>query len=489
MSERFDMKLESKLFRPKCLASGNCQKTNTIIENTLKDYKFIIISVMQNIADRYSRNPGYKWINTKFNSITGVDFDDDPVKGLNTVYAWIQGRGLEAAVVHIKWLRSHTAHVELVKEIETIAYNVLYHLRKIRQINNGRLFFSLTPKGLPYDPGKQELINLEKDAPYNFSDLFCSKGMYAAAVYFNDTDLIKESRTYCLDVIHAITNRHFVNDQQQYNGRNPSPTISDRYSHAPYSLALSIIILLLEHEKDKSIAQQGLDILKYVISNHVNISSRWSNLENYALVEFIDGFGKPYVENEKILVDPGHAIEFAGYGIKLCSILNQLCFSEEHTLKQLEISLFEIIHVHFKKGFNTRFGGIYKSVDLITGDPINSEMPWWSLPETMKAALSTFDVVSSPCQQQLLLDIYVQCSNSFLRNYVRTKPHLLIAQTRNELGKLIDAIPATPDNDPGYHTGMSLIDCYTILEKKLIPPVSYVKGAPNPENIKPKTRS
>ena len=34
----------------------------------------------------------------------------------------------------------------------------------------------------------------------------------------------------------------------------------------------------------------------------------------------------------------------------------------------------------------------------------------------------------------------------------------MAVQTVDEEGRPVDVIPATPDADPGYHTGLSIID-------------------------------
>jgi hypothetical protein len=62
---------------------------------------------MDMIASRSKEDPQYPWINTKIDIITGKDFDDDDFfKGRNSVYAWIQGRGLEAIGTHLDWLKN-----------------------------------------------------------------------------------------------------------------------------------------------------------------------------------------------------------------------------------------------------------------------------------------------------------------------------------------------------------------------------------------------
>jgi len=54
--------------------------------------------------------------------------------------------------------------------------------------------------------------------------------------------------------------------------------------------------------------------------------------------------------------------------------------------------------------------------------------------------------------------VLADCSNAFLGRYVNPAVHLMAYQTRNARGEPIDVIPATPDADPGYHTGLAIID-------------------------------
>ena len=42
----------------------------------------------------------------------------------------------------------------------------------------------------------------------------------------------------------------------------------------------------------------------------------------------------------------------------------------------------------FANGFRPTVGGICKTVDLLTRRPVDDTMPWWSLPETIRAALA-----------------------------------------------------------------------------------------------------
>ena len=59
---------------------------------------------------------------------------------------------------------------------------------------------------------------------------------------------------------------------------------------------------------------------------------------------------------------------------------------------------------------------------------------------------------------QACLQIWRDCHNAFVENYLRPEVHLMAIQTLAIDGTVSPAIPATADADPGYHTGLSLLD-------------------------------
>jgi len=64
-----------------------------------------------------------------------------------------------------------------------------------------------------------------------------------------------------------------------------------------------------------------------------------------------------------------------------------------------------------------------------------------------------------------LAKIAVTCSNAFLRYYVRPAVHCMAIQTLDQNGQVAPVIPAVPDADPCYHTGLSIIDALETLEQ------------------------
>ena len=88
-------------------------------------------------------------------------------------------------------------------------------------------------------------------------------------------------------------------------------------------------------------------------------------------------------------------------------------------------------------------------------------MPWWSLPETIRAAAFCYKFTAD----DRCVDMMKKCLDAFFGKYVRYDIHQMAVQTRNSKGEAVSVIPATPDADPGYHTNMSLIDALKIVKE------------------------
>ena len=120
---------------------------------------------------------------------------------------------------------------------------------------------------------------------------------------------------------------------------------------------------------------------------------------------------------------------------------------------------------NFRNGFSPEVGGICKSFDLVSRKPINDEMPWWNLPETMRAAAELMVLYPNCDGRDDIIEALVACSNGFMRSFVNPDVHLMAYQTVDRTGKPVDVIPASPDAGPGYHTGLSLIDMLDCLRR------------------------
>jgi mannose/cellobiose epimerase-like protein (N-acyl-D-glucosamine 2-epimerase family) len=195
--------------------------------------------------------------------------------------------------------------------------------------------------------------------------------------------------------------------------------------------------------------------------------------------EFVDDDGHPYLDDGRILrCDPGHACEFVGLSMKLLRVAEQrgvINHVAPARLAGYRAILPEVLARNFANGFSAGGIGIVKAVNLLTREIIHTDMPWWSLPETMRAAAEVGRVISTTGAMRLReaekhasplrveawhpTEIGRLCANAFAAGYVRPEVHLMAYQTLGADGRPVDAIPGMPDADPGYHTGLSLIDC------------------------------
>ena len=434
------------------------------------DYETMLVSVMSAIADRYERTPGYPFIDTKLDLITGEDFPEgDPIRGRCAVYGWIQGRGLEAVAGHCRWMRRRGIAAGLLSRLEGLMGEGLDALRDIRNRNGGRLFFFMTPEGTPFaldDGGDQKPITLTGDSPYGFSDLFCSKGMYAAGQYLEREEAVAEAAEYCRCVDAAIRDGSFVTDQQPLDPKNPVRPKPGCHPHGPYMIQIGAAALMVDYGERDSV-DMGLRLIRHELTRHANVDGREPDLLPYDFWEAIDNDGRPYREAGRVLCDPGHALECVGLSLKLISIAKARGLADidqEKEIAEAEAVMPRLLERGFENGYQAGPGGICKAFDLVSRGPINTDMPWWSLPEAMRAAAFSYRVSKTDRDRWTCLRIFSLCHNAFTEHFVRPDLHLMAYQTRSEAGEVVPVIPATADADPGYHTGLSLIDVVEVID-------------------------
>jgi len=455
----------------------------------VEDYQTMLVSVMTAIAERYERRPDYPYIDTKLSLLTGEDFrEDDQRRGPGSIYGWIQGRGLEALVEHCLWWRAHPEIEEgaaLIPRLERIMREVLARLRSLRRQNGGHLFFLMTPEGEPFvlNEAQQRVpLTAWSSEVYCFADLFCAKGIFAAGVYLEDAEAQKEGEEYARLVQEAILDRRFAANERNCppnEGPQPNP---HRRGHGPYMIQLGTAALMCRFgtSPDPYWINAGLALLRHIMEHHVNINDRMPGLLPGDYWEEIDAAGRPYVDQGALLSNPGHSIEVTGLGLKFIQAAKSsaalraapgaaLGPTERRTLDEMEKVLPLIFLRNFTNGFLPEVGGICEFYDLYSRTPRSPHMPWWSLPESIRAAAEAWEVLAKNGAGADAAAPYLKAlsaaHNAFARHYVRTDLMLMAYQTRGTDGLPVDHIPATADADPGYHTGASIIDFLRIVER------------------------
>ncbi len=441
------------------------------IARSIADNRIMVLSVLEAILDRYERNREYRFIDTKLSLLDGRDFDAaDPVRGRERIYGWIQGRGLEALAGHAMWLErceavSDGLREQIIGRIRRAAAEVLESMEALRQSNNGRLQFVMTPDGVGLqmnDAGEMVPGPIDAEAPSNFSELFYAKGMAAAAHLLGDEDAMTTARQLYARVDFDIRSGRFRSDQMSLDPANAAiATVEGRHAHGPYMIGIGAAARFLQCTGDKAYRDMGAAYIDHILRHHVNVGGGGPS-RRYDMWEFVDDDGRPYIEDGDVLrSDPGHACEFVGLAMKFLRICRQtdvLADFDDYRLTAYKGLLPDILRQSFATGFSPDGYGIAKAVDLKTRAAINADMPWWSLPEAMRAATEVAHVTTGD-RQAAAAEIARTCSNAFARHFVRGDLHLMAYQTLDPDGRPVDVVPATPDADPGYHTGLSVIDC------------------------------
>jgi mannose/cellobiose epimerase-like protein (N-acyl-D-glucosamine 2-epimerase family) len=425
----------------------------------MREMRSIINDTMRLMVERHRMHPEYGWIDLKLDAITGTDHFDIPgIRDKEHVYAWIQGRGLEAIATHIEWYATFSG-IPMVDsdELFDLARTVAEHLKRAGTTRGGHLHFFLGE-------------DFPQDGRYTMSDLFCARGLYAFYQRYGSEEEKIASRRYITAVLEAILADNFHNDQISFDASQYQPYADGRTSYAGQMLALGAVTLLLRLDKDDTAIAIGRQLIERVVGAHVNIDHKWSSLPEYTIVEWIDPMGAPARDTEgRVALDPGHALEFVGLVAQLIHVVEkEFSLDDEQDLwfGKIKELLPELIATNFAHGYREP-GGIVKSVDGETTIPIHDSMPWWSLPETMRAIALVEDFHTDRNWSEWGRRWFSTCMDAFKEFYLEPSACEIAIQTIDSSGNAIPVIPATPDLDPGYHTGLSLISCHDVLAQQI----------------------
>ncbi len=443
------------------------QPTLAAIGATRPDYETMLVTVLDAILSRYAERPDYPFIDTKLSTITGEDFPDDSFKGRGTIFTWIQGRGMEAMADHARWLPAcgQLSAEEIASrqnDIRKLVADVMKTMEAARARSGGHASFMINPEGQALsvdDDGVARPTAVRTDA-CNVSDVFYSKGLFAAANRLGHTEKAAEAKAYFRRVTDDIAADRLYSDQQSFDPKNRVTPIPGRHTHGPRMLAIGGCGLFFRETAEDDWLRIAEQFIGHIVRTHIN-QGQIAGLQDFDFVEAVNDGGRPWSDERGILSDPGHALEFVGFATKALLQMQNAPGADGQRGKLIERcrDLFPRVLVkNFENGFNHKAGGICKAFDLKSRTPINGDLPWWSLPETIRAAMLIHCFAHDEEAKKDALRVLAESSNAFMARFVNPGAHLMAYQTRNAEGDPVDVIPATPDADPGYHTGLSLID-------------------------------
>lgn len=362
---------------------------------------------------------GGGFLNTKQNSLTGEDYGtQDGVRGPDYTYGWIQGRGLEALVGHAQFFAGELPPLaEKLDAASRHLYGLLADLRK----TDSHAYFCYDRDMRPVYADASGAIH-DQQRPggiYSYSDAFVAKGLIAAASRHRLPDL-SEHLAYFDRIIAAIEDGCFQMDERRPLSRDSIASQADDFGPRMILLGAAGMLKRYGHAGHLGYADRFIDD---VMERHFD--------EETGLLRNVPG---------EDLCNVGHGIEFVGFVLDYLG--NEADSALIETLERILVSSFD-------KGFTGP--GLVLSVSVATGEPQCPYCPWWSLPETIRAAA----LVHSRTGSAESLRVWKTAHAAFFGSYWRGTPPIA-HQTMTQEGP-VDFVPATPDLDPGYHTGLSLL--------------------------------
>ncbi len=362
---------------------------------------------------------GGGFLNTKQNSLTCKDYGtEDGIRGPDYIYGWIQGRGLEALVGHAQFLDEELP--PLAEKLDAVGRR-LYGLLAGLLESDGHAYFCYDRDMRPVYADAAGAIHQQQREGliYSYSDAFVAKGLIAAASRYGLSDFA-DHLAYFDRVVAAIEDGRFQMDERRPLSHDSIALQGDDFGPRMILLGAAGMLKRFGHGDRLGYADR---FIAHVMERHFD--------EATGLLRNVPG---------EDLCNVGHGIEFVGF------VLDYLDDDADPALIE---KLERILVTSFDNGFVGP--GIVLTVSIATGEPQSPYCPWWSLPETIRAAA----LVHARTRSAESLRVWQAAHAAFFKHFWRGTPPIAY-QTMTTDGP-VDFVPATPDLDPGYHTGLSLL--------------------------------
>ncbi len=430
----------------------------------LPECRGAIADGLETVLSRFERHAGaYPYIDMKFRARDGAELEApaDPAADFRSraaIFGWIQGRGLEALAGHADHFAATTP--ELARRTDRMLAALAGQVAALGARHGGRFHFLYDRDGRPFTVGTDGRRAHPDPAavPPGFADLFVGKGLAAAGHRLGRSDWLAAGAATLRNATAAIADGSFRSDQVSFDPKNPAHEDPRIRRQGSRMILLGGMALLARLQPEVAEWRRiGADCLRHLLDVHV-VRTPQGGLREHDFVEQCDAAGAPWRDGGRVLQDPGHALEFTGLAARFLLGLSGAPTPEEAALlARAREALPRVFLAAFANGFASGPGGICKTFDLVARRPINDDMPWWSLPESMRAAALLARLAPDHPERSRVLAAGADCAAALFGRYRSAVPGIFV-QTRDARGQTVDVVPATPDADPGYHTGLCLID-------------------------------
>lgn len=361
---------------------------------------------------------GGGFLNTKVYSITGTDYDEaSGLRGPDYTYGWIQGRGLEALATFASHYQ--TTDPKFAGRLHDFGA-ALYRRLADEQAKDGHAYFLYDRDGQPviFQDGTAN-AQTPAGAIYTYSDAFTAKGLFAASHHY-DAGAVETHLAYLKQVIAAIEDGRFQMDETKPLSRENIAAEPDDFGPRMILLAVAGLLHRLGYSTEAGFADRFID---HVLDRHYDPAS--------GLLLTVSG---------EDVCNVGHAIEFCGFAFEHLSTR-----PDDARIGQLVDILLRCLEVGQQEP------GIALYLSASSGELTSPYFPWWPMPEAIRACALGYQLTGD----SRLIAPWQKADTAFFTHYWREECNFAF-QTRTLDGP-VDFVPATPDLDPGYHTGLSLL--------------------------------
>ena len=376
------------------------------------------------LLDRFQRYPDFPGVHTGYDSITGEEFSDKYI----FPYSWINGRGVSV------FTRLADFFPQYSEKLNAYALHVISSMENHWERNNHHFPFMANLDGTERDVGVKPPPGFK-----SYSDLYACAGFIEYGARRNDKKRLDMAKEIFTTTIEALDERKFVTE--------PDPTPEDRILENPWSVAVDLANEFVKHLNDQKYLDISARLITYLL-DHYYIESLG------AYIEYITPDGKPFLdEEERYIVDPGHAIEFCSFCLEFARLaakyqrFGSLCDRIHKIIPAL-------LHWNIEHGWNKNYPGIYKTIDARSSAPLNETMPWWILPETLLGTILGYE----SCNDSVFLQHFMNAHNTYFTIYMNTKTKYGPYQNIDgKTGKPVGVVPACKFQDPEFHSGKNIL--------------------------------
>lgn len=368
------------------------------------------------------------YLNTKMNPLTLVDYGPETGwRGPDHIYGWIQGRGLESVLTHAV---AYTERDPALAKALTSAGKTLASALDSLRAEDGHAYFAYDRETRPirFGPDGETIAQSLPADIFTYSDTFVAKGLIAAAAA-NDRDALPRHLAALEKIITSIESGRFQMDEKI--ALSEANLAAEPDDFGPWMIMLGAAGMLNRLGCGATAAAYADRFIAHVIERHFDPQS--------GLLRNAPG---------EDVCNVGHAIEFVGFAL-------------DYLPPDADPGLIATLETILVSSFTTGFAGpgIRLTVSAETRQPTSSYCPWWSLPETIRSAALCFELTGSA----EVLALWQKADETFFTRYWR--PEAAIAYQCLTPDGPVDYVPATPDLDPGYHTGLSLLAAAEVADR------------------------